>query len=99
MKRSKLPNSCAVTPLKNSAGLKVLATASATLPASGPSERVSVDTPRFGVANPPALSELNSTPSVSATIAANGSSGLNFERSSLATSANTPVAASKLLAT
>jgi hypothetical protein len=40
-----------------------LSTASLTRPATGPCSRVSADTPRFGVAMPPALSALKLTPS------------------------------------
>ena len=70
--RSKLPNSIAAPFGKNCVGSKLFFTASATLPASGPSARESVVTAMFGVAIPPAFSAAIFTPSVAV-----GFAGLN----------------------
>ena len=71
-KRSNVPKSVAVPFGKKLSGSNLSAAASCGLPASGPDLRVNDDTPMFGVANPPALSLVNSTPTWSGVTAANG---------------------------
>ncbi len=95
--RSKVPNSLALPGGKKAAGFQVPVTASATFPAIGPSFRVRVDTPMFGVEMPPALSALNVTPRVWSAIDARVSTGPVVE--SRATRANAPDAPSKPAAT
>ena len=81
-----MPNSEAVPAGKNDFGSKVSMRASATVPASGPRSRDSVETPRLGVAKPPAWSLEKVTPMVAGVTASNGA----FVGVSFTISAKTP---------